>query len=118
MTDRKDEAAVLKPFAEFVAQQRRGALNGEAGEKLAELVHAVSEVGKAGTLTIVVRVEPGKADSLEVTDDVKMKLPQPDRPAALWFADAHHNLTRENPAQQPLPIHAVDTPATKEASSS
>lgn len=92
-----------RPFAEFVVQQRRGALNSEAAEKLAELVAAVTELGKAGQLTIVVKVAPGKGDSLEVTDDVRVKLPEPDRATALWFADGDHNLTRLNPAQQPLP---------------
>ena len=47
-----------KPFAAFLQEQRRGGLHGELSESLQELVRAVEEHRKAGTLTLTVKVAP------------------------------------------------------------
>lgn len=97
-----------KPFSAFVQEQRRGALHGELSDSLAELVAACREHGKPGSLTVTIAVEPNKdGQTVNVTDAVKLKLPEADRGAALFFADDHGNLTRQNPAQPELPLREV-----------
>lgn len=107
MTDQSEE---IQPLGVWLQQQRKGALDVEAGADLAKLVEAVRLTGKAGSLTIVVKIQPGKAGSLEVVDDVRLKLPEPEREAALWFADKHGRLTRHDPDQL-----RFQHPDTKEA---
>lgn len=102
-----------KTFASFVIEQRNGALHAEASEVLAELVKAVQDHNKAGSVTIKITVRPGSkgTGTLVVSDDVTIKAPTGDRPAALFFPDEHGNLHRTDPHQQQLPMRRVDVGA-------
>ena len=99
-----DDGPTRKTFASFVIEQRNGALHAEASETLAELVKAVQDHGKAGTVQITIRIAPGSkgTNTLVVSDDVKIKAPTGDRPAALFFPDEHGNLYRQDPRQLDL----------------
>lgn len=107
------DATPRKTFASFVIEQRNGALHAEASETLAELVRAVQDHGKAGTVQITIRIAPGSkgTNTLVVSDDVKIKAPQGDRPAALFFPDDDGNLHRSDPRQLQHPaLRRVDVP--------
>ncbi len=112
-----DELRHIRPFGEWLTAQRQGALNVEAGFELNQLVEAVRDTNKGGTLILTIRIEPGKGNSLEVTDKVTIKPPQHDRETALWFADDHGNLTRVDPRQPQLPLgpRAVPPPTGVDA---
>lgn len=100
----------VRPFAEFLQEQRAGVLHAEVGEALNELVAAVHDIGKPGELTLIIRVKPAARNASEtvvVEDEVKMKLPQQDRPAAIFFVDKEFNLTRNNPFQVEMFPRAV-----------
>lgn len=92
-----------KPLADWLTQQRKGALNIEAGEALVDLTERVKDTRKAGTLTIEIKIAPGPGSSLKVSDDIKLKLPSHDREVALWFAD-DTGLTRRDPDQPEMPF--------------
>lgn len=109
-----DDERVIKPFADWLTQQRKGALNIEAGAALAELVDRIRETDKGGALVLTLKIKPGKARTLEVTDDVTLKLPEHDREAALWFADEDSNLVRHDPDQMTLPLGPRAVPAANE----
>lgn len=98
MADQQQDSEI-QPLSVWLGEQRKGALDVEAGADLSKLVEAVRLTGRGGTLTVAVKVTPGKAGSLEVVDDVRLKLPEPEREAALWFADKHGRLTRHDPDQ-------------------
>ncbi len=103
-----EPAQTRKPFAAFVQEQRNGGLHGELSLALAELVNAVSEHRKAGTLTLTVKVAPNNDGlTVTVTDKIKMTAPEGDRGAAIYFVDAEGNLSRRNPYQQELPLREV-----------
>lgn len=89
-----------RPFAAFLTEHRKGALHAELSEALADVVLAVVDYRKQGTLTLTIKVTPNP-DGMTVTvsDDVKATPPRADRGAALWFSDERGNLTRKNPAQ-------------------
>ncbi len=104
-----DTARRIRPFADWMAEQRNGALHTELSQGLNDLVDAVNGVGRSGTLTLVVKVQPASKHgegSVLVADDVKVKLPQ-ERGEALYFVDADANLSRQNPAQPSLPLREV-----------
>lgn len=101
----------IRPFADWLVEQRRGLLHAELGEGLNELLDAVVELGKPGTLTLTVHVKPAGVgdETVFVSDAVKVNKPQADRPAALFFVDDERNLSRENPRQLSFEtLRAVD----------
>lgn len=102
------EDQTRKPFAAFVQEQRAGALHGELSDGLVELVQAVQETGKAGTVQLTVKVAPNKDGvTVTVTDKVVVKLPEGERGAAIFFADEHGNLMRRDPRQTELPLKEI-----------
>lgn len=98
------------PFAQWLIEQRGGVLHAEASEALADVVAAVMEHGKSGSLTLSVKVARNKDGvTVTVSDDLKVKVPQGDRGAAIFFTDDHGNLSRNNPRQPELPLREVPT---------
>jgi hypothetical protein len=98
-----------KPFAAFIQEQRSGGLHGELSEALSELVLAVQETQRAGSLTLTVKVVPNKDGvTVTVTDKVSTKLPEADRGAAIFFMDKAGALVRRDPRQIELPLREVN----------
>lgn len=109
--EQEGDAPARKPFAAFVQEQRRGALHTELSDHLADLVHSCVETGKKGKLTLTVTVAPMKGSSdgvLTVTDDVKVAAPKPDARPAIFYADEHGNLSRNDPRQLEIGLRGVD----------
>lgn len=111
-TQPSDDEATIRPFADFLREHNRGRTHDELSEKLREVVAAVTDTGKAGALTLVLKVtQQKKTLMLEISDDVKTRVPQHSRPASLWFIDKDGNVTRDNPDQlqfasmQAVPTH-------------
>jgi hypothetical protein len=115
MTDTPAPAA--RPFALLLQEQRGGLLAIELTDALQDLVAAVTDVGKAGELTLRIKVTPAKGGGhLTVSDDVKVKKPEPVRAESIFYADEAHNLVREDPRQQRIPgLREVPAPTVKEA---
>jgi hypothetical protein len=113
-----------RPFAEWLHEQRQGALAAELSEVLNELVEAVHRHGRTGTLTLAIKVAPaGKnGHTVVVSDEVKAKLPEGERGDSIFFVDPDMNLIRHDPNQEVLPLREVprdpgtvrDLPAKKE----
>jgi hypothetical protein len=90
-------------FLAFLATINKGRTVIELGTQLQNLVAAIEETGKGGTLTFRVTIKPaGKSDALTVTDEVIVKPPKLARPESIFFSDADHNLVRSNPNQNEL----------------
>lgn len=96
-----EDGPQTKPFAMFLQEQPDG-VHSEASEKLQDLVNAVRQEGRAGTLTLTVQVKPQKR-TVQVTTNVKVSAPQPVSDPAVWFVDKAGNLTRRDPDQPELP---------------
>lgn len=90
-------------FADFLANSAPF-LGEEATEALNDLVHATTETGKAGSLTLTIKMKPigGKAGQMELETDVKAKLPQPTKGKTILFTTVDNNLSRQDPRQQTL----------------
>lgn len=101
-----------RPFVDFLAQQGRA--HDELTEGLHEVIAAVKETGKAGSVTLVIKVDPDKKATgiFRISDNVTIKAPKHDRGARIYFADKSGNLTRSDPNQPELEgLRDVSAPA-------
>lgn len=104
--------AARKPFSQLVGVVP--GLDEELTDGINDLVHACTETGKTGEITLKIKVKPigGKAGQVELDSDVKVKAPAPTRGKTLMFATPDNNLQREDPRQQIL--EGLRTPAQEE----
>ena len=85
-----------------------GSLNIRAGEELAELVKAVDETGKQGTLTLTINIKKAtKSGAMHVTGDTKLKTPADSKIESMLFGTPEGNLLADNPAQGKLPLQII-----------
>lgn len=119
MTDHTDEQpGRIRPFAAILNDIRGGQVADDAAHAMQELVAAVVEHGKKGTLTLQIVVEPmkGNDEALAVSGDVTLKAPKATPKAAVFFTDADGNLLRDDPRQAALPgLRVLDKPANDTA---
>ncbi|MEN3123251.1 hypothetical protein [Janibacter sp. LM] len=90
-----------RPFADFIREQNRGRTHDELSDGLRDLVSRVEDTGKKGTITLTVTVEPlkGNESCLQVSDEIKLKLPEHDRGSSIFFRGRDGNLQRDDPNQ-------------------
>lgn len=96
---------MARPIFDVLSQIRGGAAINDAAKDLNELVRAVKETNKPGTLTIKLTIEPDKTDSTVVTiqPDVTLKLPKKPRAKGIFYVDEKtYDVTREDPRQLEL----------------
>lgn len=88
-------------FTDFLRQIRKGRVVDDATVKLADLVKAVTEHGKSGTLTLTLTISPQSGDKglVTVTPSLSAKKPEPSMPNAIFFVDGEGGLSREDPNQ-------------------
>lgn len=95
-----------RPFVEWLKEQRRGLTQSELTDALHEVVAAVQQHGKVGTLTLQITVRPATKNSygaVTVSDKVTVKAPEGERDESLFFVDpASGDLIRNNPFQRDL----------------
>lgn len=84
---------------------RRGNALADLDDALAALVASVRDTGKAGTLTLKLKVEPADKDSrtVFVTDEIASKLPKLEPGKSIFYIDHAGRLTRSDPDQPDLP---------------
>lgn len=91
-----------RPFADFLAEHNNGASHRKASVALQDVVQAVVDTGKKGSVSINVAVEPMKGaedGTLMLTVTVAEKIPTEPVKAAVFYADDDGNLTRNDPRQ-------------------
>jgi hypothetical protein len=87
-------------FSTWLAQHRRGELDAEIALALDDVTRAAQATGKPGSIQIVLTVKPNPhADSVILVDEIKVKTPQPDRPAAIYYVGDDGRLQRDDPTQ-------------------
>lgn len=96
-----EEKVDPQSFAAFLCQHARGRSERELSERLRTLVEAVEETGKAGTITytLTIKPQPQAEHAVLVTDQIKVKSPELERPASIFFADEQYRLVRTDPRQ-------------------
>ena len=102
MTDTtEDDDQVVRPFADWLREQAGGKSHDELSDALFDLVQRVRDTGKKGSVIYTISVGPMKGDKdvLVIDDQIKLKLPEHDRKASLFYTDKTGNLTRNDPNQ-------------------
>lgn len=96
-----DPDAVVRPFADWLREQSGGSTHEELGDGLHDLIARVRDTGKAGSITLTVKVKPLKENDrmFVVSDEIKLNLPEHDRKASMFYTDAEGNLVRNDPDQ-------------------
>lgn len=109
---------VVRPFSEWMLTQRKGHLHEQLSEALVEVVNAVVEHDKVGTLTLKVKVAPGGrgySPTVTITDAIVLNVPEGAPESALFFVDDDGNLTRRDPNQPELGLREVHHEHTDES---
>jgi hypothetical protein len=100
-------------FAVFLQDLRDGRAHSELSAGLADLLAAVKDTGKGGTLTLQLKIKPGArgrdVDKVVITDAVKVDLPKPERGEDFFWVNDDNQLSRNHPRQQSLPLREVQT---------
>lgn len=104
MTDTTTEGEgdiVVRPFADWLREQAGGKSHDELSDAVYDLVQRVKDTGKKGSIVYTISIGPMKGDKdvLVVDDQIKLKLPEHDRKASLFYTDKTGNLTRTDPNQ-------------------
>lgn len=99
------------PFSQQLTFLNRGITDDELTEELASLVKAVRDTGKAGTLTVNIKVQMlnrRDEDAVKLTITHSNKLPQLDSPETVMFSTADGDLLRDDPRQRVFDLRSVD----------
>lgn len=99
---------------EALAQIRKGKCLTEAQQKLQEVVKTCRATGKAGELTIKLKVKPGAHGEMHVTGTSDGKVPKADVTASLFYDDENGALLRDDPKQIALELEAAQNDAERE----
>lgn len=100
----------MKPFTDTLNAMRFGTLTDGLTKELHELTKACANTQRVGSITLTLSLKPGKGGQIEVFDDIKVKLPKPERGSSIMFATPEGNLQREDPRQMEIKrLRTVDT---------
>lgn len=104
MTATTDDRTI-RPFAAILQELAKGTVHTELSTALADLMVAVQEHQKKGSITLKLTVEP-KGDAYSVSSDITVAAPKA-KPSSIFFADDSGNLTRSDPRQEAFELHDV-----------
>lgn len=92
----------MRPFTDVLRDHRNGRLVDQLSQRLAKVVEAVEETGKAGAITLKLKIEPNKGEegAFTVVPSISTSMPENDLPKALFYSDGEGNLLRESPNQR------------------
>lgn len=87
-------------FMNVVADARGNVLSTASGE-LRQLIEAIKETGKKGsiTLTLAITPEDGDNDAISIDTTIKVTAPKRPNPKSIFFIDKDNGLSRQDPRQ-------------------
>lgn len=98
---------MARPFFETLRELRAGTTLEELGGELAKLVAAVKATGKAGQITLTLKIKPPKKGGMAyllIEDSISVKEPKLDKSDTVFFPIADNGLSRQDPSQSELPF--------------
>jgi len=111
-----------KMFTEVLELLRNGETENELNIALVDLVDAVQETTKSGTLTLSLTIKPQGGGRVVVVDKITTKIPALSKQPTMFFATEGNELVRNNPRQgtihaalkdlepkEPLPLKKVES---------
>ena len=99
---------MARAFHDLLREHRGGLTHDELSDALRDLVAAVTDEGKAGSLTFTVKIKPmGKGEGLEVSADIKSKPPAKTPGVSIFYATPENSLVREDPRQKSMDLREI-----------
>lgn len=89
----------MKAFTDTLREINGGKFADELNTALQQLVIDVKNVGKAGSISVTIKLKPTRGQAFEIDHDFNVKSPEFQRPADIMFATADGALVRDNPTQ-------------------
>lgn len=103
----------VRPITDVLRQIAGGEFINKASDMMNELVKAVDDSGKQGSITLKITVKKAtKSGAMTVTGKSTLTKPLEDPMEVLLFATPEGNLTADNPNQQKLDLKKVEAPVT------
>jgi hypothetical protein len=97
-----------RPFNDLLREHRNGLTHDELSDALRDLVAAVTDEGKAGSLTFTVKIKPmGKGDGLEVSAEIKSTPPKKTPGVSIFFATLDNALQKQDPRQKEMELRDI-----------
>jgi len=112
-----EKTIAVRPIVDTLREIRQGNCLDELSIHLNDLVAAVRETGKAGDITLKLKISPagsGKVEAIQVDDTIILKLPELPKPSTLFFTTEDNNLQRQDPRQREMGLEPV--PSAKKES--
>jgi hypothetical protein len=95
-------------FAVFLQDLRDGRAHSELSAALGELISAVKDTGKVGTLSLKIKIKPSgrgsDVDKVTITDAIALDAPKPERGDDFFWVTDDNGLSRNHPRQQSLEL--------------
>lgn len=104
------------PFSQHLVYLNKGTLNDELTEVMGDVVKAVRETGKQGTITLQLKVSmlnKRDEDVVKITPSVKHQVPELDRAETIMWSTADGDLLRNDPDQQDVELKSVGNNSSK-----
>lgn len=105
----------MTSYLEVMKELRNGLSLLELSTKLDQLVSAVKETGKGGSITLTLKLKPiGDLSDLRqvmVDEEIKVKKPEKGRAPSMFFVSHENVMSREDERQPSLPgLRVLDMP--------
>lgn len=104
----------MKPFNQILVELNDGSTVAGLTSDLQKLLEEVQATGRAGAITLTLKVTPAKqatstgvTDKVTVTAERKLTLPKPDAPTDFYWLTDNAELSRNHPRQQTLELRDV-----------
>ncbi|MGH8446485.1 MAG: hypothetical protein ACREVL_14530 [Solimonas sp.] len=99
----------MREFTDVLRDVNGGKFAEELTEALGELVASCTATGKSGSLSVTLKLKPGKGSTKVVTldHDYSLKSPDFERPQQFFFVKDGNTLLSDNPDQKRLPFTEV-----------
>lgn len=99
-----------KPFSDVLGEVENGQLLNELTESVYNIIAAVMETRKPGSLALAMTFTPTGKGTVNVDAKFKAKEPEHDRPTTTFFVGKDFSLQRSDPNQPRLPLREVEMP--------
>lgn len=96
-----------KAFAITLQDLRDGRVHAELTQQFGDLLAKVQETGKAGDLTLKIKIKPatrGDVDKVTISDAITVNLPKPERGEDIYWLTEECELSRNHPRQGNLEL--------------
>ena len=95
-------------FMDLIREHRRGLTHDDLTEELKELVAAVDEQKRAGSLTITIKLNPrAKGEGIDVSFAINSKPPKEEAGSSIFFVTPGNELVREDPRQANMELREI-----------